>query len=243
MSEDDRTLFVGGLSDRVTEELLYELFLQAGPLEKVKIPTDKEGRSRRFAFVTFLHDVSVPYSKQVMDGIQLFGRTLSLQNRGSNSNDSPRSSPRSSPHYNSDPQQNRHPGYNRANTWHGQTSPGQSPQLEGPSLMKSPPYEVKNLYAQAKGGYMSVDVLRGQSSAGSMNDMSMQPREMAPIDVRRQRVLDKQQMSMNIQNQRGHDNRYDNRDGRHDRRGRYDDHYNRSRSHHPYDNERRRGRY
>lgn len=35
-AEADRTLFVGNLETKVTEELLFELFHQAGPVIKVK---------------------------------------------------------------------------------------------------------------------------------------------------------------------------------------------------------------
>lgn len=82
MSGDvDRTLWVGNLSDKVTDEILYELFLQAGPLEKVFIAKEKDGRQKSFAFVTFSHDVSVPYTIQLMDGLHLFDRPLRLQSR------------------------------------------------------------------------------------------------------------------------------------------------------------------
>ena len=79
MNEEDeflRTLFCGNVSEKVTEELLFELFLQAGPLEKVSIVPQKT-----FAFITFLHAVSVQYSIRMMEGVQLFGRTLKLQPR------------------------------------------------------------------------------------------------------------------------------------------------------------------
>uniref|UniRef100_A0A8C5P0W1 RRM domain-containing protein n=1 Tax=Jaculus jaculus TaxID=51337 RepID=A0A8C5P0W1_JACJA len=57
--EADRTLFVGNLDTKVTEELLFELFHQAGPVISVKIPKDKDGKPKQFAFVNFKHEVSV----------------------------------------------------------------------------------------------------------------------------------------------------------------------------------------
>ncbi|KAL0973301.1 hypothetical protein UPYG_G00201670 [Umbra pygmaea] len=54
--ETDRTLFVGNLDPNVTEELLFELFLQAGPLYKVKIPKDNDGKQKGFGFVCFKHE-------------------------------------------------------------------------------------------------------------------------------------------------------------------------------------------
>ncbi|KAG7306392.1 hypothetical protein JYU34_009022 [Plutella xylostella] len=81
IEENNKTLWCGNLPEQATEELLYELFLQAGPLEKVTIPRDRDGRQKNFAFVTFCHDVSVPYAIQLFRGTSLFHRTLTLQCR------------------------------------------------------------------------------------------------------------------------------------------------------------------
>lgn len=70
-AEADRTLFVGNLETKVTEELLFELFHQAGPVIKVKIPKDKDGKPKQFAFVNFKHEVSVPYAMNLLNGIKL----------------------------------------------------------------------------------------------------------------------------------------------------------------------------
>nr|KAF6467414.1 RNA binding motif protein 7 [Rousettus aegyptiacus] len=80
-AEADRTLFVGNLETKVTEELLFELFHQAGPVIKVKIPKDKDGKPKQFAFVNFKHEVSVPYAMNLLNGIKLFGRPIKIQFR------------------------------------------------------------------------------------------------------------------------------------------------------------------
>ncbi|KAG4080072.1 hypothetical protein HA402_014512 [Bradysia odoriphaga] len=82
--EDSRTVFIANLSDKVTEALLYELFMQGGPLEKVAQPKDKDGRARTFAFVTYVHAVSVPYAVSLFQGTQLFNRELTIKPRNSN---------------------------------------------------------------------------------------------------------------------------------------------------------------
>ncbi|XP_040832904.1 RNA-binding protein 7 isoform X4 [Ochotona curzoniae] len=84
-AEADRTLFVGNLETKVTEELLFELFHQAGPVIKVKIPTDKDGKPKQFAFVNFKHEVSVPYAMNLLNGIKLFGRPIKIQFRSGSS--------------------------------------------------------------------------------------------------------------------------------------------------------------
>ncbi|XP_077161804.1 RNA-binding protein 7 [Paroedura picta] len=83
--EADRTLFVGNLDPRATEELLFELFLQAGPVIKVKIPKDRDGKPKMFAFVNFKHEESVPYGMSLLNGIKLFGRPLKIQFRSGSS--------------------------------------------------------------------------------------------------------------------------------------------------------------
>ncbi|XP_012412792.1 RNA-binding protein 7 isoform X1 [Trichechus manatus latirostris] len=84
-AEADRTLFVGNLETKVTEELLFELFHQAGPVIKVKIPKDKDGKPKQFAFVNFKHEVSVPYAMHLLNGIKLFGRPIKIQFRSGSS--------------------------------------------------------------------------------------------------------------------------------------------------------------
>lgn len=81
MEDPDRTIFCGNLSSKVTEEILYELFLQAAPLEKVKIPLDKDGRPACYAFITFKHKVSVPYAVDLMQGISLYQKKIIVKPR------------------------------------------------------------------------------------------------------------------------------------------------------------------
>ncbi|XP_026755291.1 RNA-binding protein 7 [Galleria mellonella] len=83
MIEEDRTtLWCGNLPEQATEELLYELFLQAGPLERVRIGKDKDGRQKSYAFITYCHEVSVPYAYHLFQGTALFHKKLMLQFRG-----------------------------------------------------------------------------------------------------------------------------------------------------------------
>lgn len=83
--DDAKTVWCGNLSDQVTEELLFELFLQAAPLERVRIPTDREGRKSNFAFITFKHEVSVNYALQLLNGTRLFDKPINVKPRNNNS--------------------------------------------------------------------------------------------------------------------------------------------------------------
>ncbi|CAF0847130.1 unnamed protein product [Adineta ricciae] len=80
-NKDRRTLYCGNLHEHVTEEMLFELFLQSGPLEAVTIKRD--GR-RSFAFITFKHEESVPYAEAIMENVSLFNRPLRLAARSAN---------------------------------------------------------------------------------------------------------------------------------------------------------------
>lgn len=51
-------------------------------MEKVRIPRDRDGRQKNFAFITYCHEVSVPYALNLFRGTSLYHRTLSLQSRG-----------------------------------------------------------------------------------------------------------------------------------------------------------------
>ncbi|XP_061734738.1 RNA-binding protein 7 [Nerophis ophidion] len=97
--ERDRTVFIRNLDARVTEELLFELFLQAGPLIKTKIPKDMDGKPKNFGFAVYKHEVSVPYAVLLLNGWSLFGRSIHVQFRSgsSHSNSTGNSSPTSTP--------------------------------------------------------------------------------------------------------------------------------------------------
>ncbi|XP_012288747.1 nuclear and cytoplasmic polyadenylated RNA-binding protein PUB1 [Orussus abietinus] len=81
MSDDERTLWCGNLSDKVTEEILYELFLQGGPVQRVSIPKDRDGKQRSFGFVTYKHEESIPYALDLFEGTSLFSRPLTMKVR------------------------------------------------------------------------------------------------------------------------------------------------------------------
>ncbi|XP_023693674.1 RNA binding motif protein 11 isoform X2 [Paramormyrops kingsleyae] len=79
--DDDKTVFVGNLGSSVKEEILFELFLQAGPLERVTIARDKEGRQKSYGFVCYKHKEAVPYAIALLNGTWLYGRPIKLQYR------------------------------------------------------------------------------------------------------------------------------------------------------------------
>ena len=80
--EQLRTLWCGNISDKVDEEVLYELFLNAGPLVKVFIPKDRETKKQKnFAFITFEDVESVKYAYDLLNGTELYRQSIRLQNK------------------------------------------------------------------------------------------------------------------------------------------------------------------
>lgn len=72
-----RKLFVGGIAWATTNEGLREAFERFGEVEDARIITDRDtGRSRGFGFVTFVDDDAAQTAVQEMDGVELDGRRL-----------------------------------------------------------------------------------------------------------------------------------------------------------------------
>jgi cold-inducible RNA-binding protein len=70
-------VFVGNLSFDVTRDELVEAFAAAGKVVDAKVPTDREtGRPRGFAFVEFESDEAAQKCIELMNGRDLKGRPL-----------------------------------------------------------------------------------------------------------------------------------------------------------------------
>ncbi|HIA02730.1 MAG TPA: RNA-binding protein, partial [Myxococcales bacterium] len=74
-----KKLFVGGISWNTTDQALRTAFEQYGEVTDAKIITDREtGRSRGFGFVTFSEDGDAENAVESMNGTELDGRTLNV---------------------------------------------------------------------------------------------------------------------------------------------------------------------
>jgi cold-inducible RNA-binding protein len=72
-----KKLFVGGLSWGTTDDGLHQAFERFGEIVEAKVITDREtGRSRGFGFVTFAGDEGAISAVSEMNGAQLDGRTI-----------------------------------------------------------------------------------------------------------------------------------------------------------------------
>ncbi len=74
-----KKLFVGGLSWGTTDEGLQGAFSRFGDIVEAKVITDREtGRSRGFGFVTFANDEGAASAVTEMNGSELDGRTIKV---------------------------------------------------------------------------------------------------------------------------------------------------------------------
>jgi splicing factor 3B subunit 4 len=74
------TVYVGNLEEEVTEDLLWELMLQSGPIESVFFPRDKVTLAHQgYGFVEYKSEEDAEYSMRVMNMVKLFGRGIKVQ--------------------------------------------------------------------------------------------------------------------------------------------------------------------
>ncbi|XP_043199377.1 peptidyl-prolyl cis-trans isomerase E-like isoform X3 [Amphibalanus amphitrite] len=72
-----RTVYVGGLADEVTEEVLQGAFIPFGDIQDIQIPLDYETEKHRgFAFVEFEQNEDAAAAVDNMHESELFGRTI-----------------------------------------------------------------------------------------------------------------------------------------------------------------------
>jgi RNA recognition motif-containing protein len=72
-----KKLFVGGLSWGTTDQSLRQAFEAFGEVTEARVITDREtGRSRGFGFVSFGDDTQAEEAVRGMDGQELDGRTI-----------------------------------------------------------------------------------------------------------------------------------------------------------------------
>ncbi|CAM9128432.1 unnamed protein product, partial [Ectocarpus fasciculatus] len=73
----DATCYTGNLDSSVTEALLWELMIQAGPVANVHMPKDKiTGVHQGFGFVEFRSEDDAEYAIKIMNMVKLFGKPL-----------------------------------------------------------------------------------------------------------------------------------------------------------------------
>jgi len=73
----DATVYVGGLDEKVSETLLWEVFVQAGPVVNVHMPKDRVSLNHQgYGFVEFIGEEDADYAIRIMNMIKLYGKPV-----------------------------------------------------------------------------------------------------------------------------------------------------------------------
>ena len=73
-------IWIGQLAEEVTDALLFELCIQAGPVKGVHLPRDKVSlRHQGFGFCEYLTLQDAEYAIKIFSGVKLYGKAISLK--------------------------------------------------------------------------------------------------------------------------------------------------------------------
>ena len=68
---------MGGLDEKVSETILWELFVQAGPVVNVHMPKDRITQNHQgYGFVEFMSEEDADYAIKIMNMIKLYGKPI-----------------------------------------------------------------------------------------------------------------------------------------------------------------------
>mmetsp|Transcript_57785 Transcript_57785/g.65932 ORF Transcript_57785/g.65932 Transcript_57785/m.65932 type:complete len:348 (-) Transcript_57785:50-1093(-) len=75
----EATVYVGNLDGRVNEDLLWELFTNAGPVINVHVPRDKiTGEHMAYGFIEFRTEEDAEYAIKILHMIKMFGKAIKI---------------------------------------------------------------------------------------------------------------------------------------------------------------------
>ena len=73
----EATCYIGNLDERVTDEIVWELMLQAGPIAHVYLPKDRISQMHQgYAFAEYQTKGDAEYSCRILNGIKLYGKPI-----------------------------------------------------------------------------------------------------------------------------------------------------------------------
>lgn len=75
----EATCYVGNLDERVSEEILWELMLQTGPVVNVHMPKDKvSGKHLGYGFAEYRSEEDAEYSIKVLNMVKVYGKPIKV---------------------------------------------------------------------------------------------------------------------------------------------------------------------
>lgn len=75
--DKEATVYVGNLDERVTDEIVWELMLQAGRIVNVHLPKDRVTQTHQgYGFVEFVSEEDADYAAKIMNQVRLWGKPI-----------------------------------------------------------------------------------------------------------------------------------------------------------------------
>ncbi|KAF2012610.1 RNA-binding domain-containing protein [Aaosphaeria arxii CBS 175.79] len=75
--DKEATVYVGNIDERVTDQLIWELMLQAGRIQNVHLPKDRVTQTHQgYGFVEFMSEEDAEYAAKIMNQIRLHGKPI-----------------------------------------------------------------------------------------------------------------------------------------------------------------------
>ena len=73
-----KVLYVGGIEDSVSQEVLFAAFIPFGDIKEVSIPRDysTDAKAKGFAFIEFEEEEDAAQAMFNMEGAELYGRVI-----------------------------------------------------------------------------------------------------------------------------------------------------------------------
>ncbi|EOR00206.1 hypothetical protein E3P92_01672 [Wallemia ichthyophaga] len=73
----EATIYIGNIPEAVSDAIIWELMLQAGPVSSVHLPKDRVSMSHQgFGFCEFVNDEDAEYACKIMNQIKLYGKPI-----------------------------------------------------------------------------------------------------------------------------------------------------------------------
>ena len=73
----DATIYIGGIDEKTTDSLIWELMLQVGPVVSVHLPKDRVSQTHQgYGFCEFQTEEDADYAVKIRNQIKLFGRPI-----------------------------------------------------------------------------------------------------------------------------------------------------------------------
>nr|BAS01455.1 splicing factor 3b subunit 4 [Lotharella vacuolata] len=79
------TLFIGNLDQKINEEILWELFLQIGPIATLILPRDKiDFHHFGYCFIEYESQMDCDYAIKLFNPLKLFNKTITINKLNNN---------------------------------------------------------------------------------------------------------------------------------------------------------------